>query len=622
MTWLINTTAEPTLYIDGTNYSNHLIQFQATDSSIIGSGVITTQGRIQLGELPGQTSILDYGKTKFARGADVTIDLTIGGTTSRHPRGKLIVLDSSYDNTNRTVEINVACLLTLYGITDNIDDIKNKTIFDLAEDCKFSDLSDALVMEQKFIYVDRYGSIVKKSFYDGDGLGSNLASPDWVSVRDHTALSSQPLGVGGVVPDKIVVTYTWLEDEQLDEDQGDLEDSSGTKYTQDISESFYWLEHPANLKRKQKVCSTIQGVKQCEIREIFDGKRTFNVTKITTDRTYYGGPGGSTSEQTTVNVGPAVELNGAYYGELYSYELARAGGNPAGVQMRGLNNVTQGYQERTYEYGAGGEVKKTVDKSYKNVINAMTASDWRASSTTDFESSSPFGQTTGGVQRGFLTQVPTDSFFLQQQVTTVFEYYDDRTVETTTTLVSSADCNNTGIYSKEGSRSRQNIDADKNGVETKTRRTSLSGLVNPPQPDRIGDGTAGKITKSATVEDISTRYSPTSAGEVVTELQVPYQVDADDESTARNRAIDYAQYTRNLIEGDSAGIRIAEAMRPEVFNYSPGAPFAFYDRTVSKLVRLRMNACGWAVSKDDAIMSVDGIFCGLSNGTVNIGSNI
>jgi|TARA_Y100000289_G_scaffold7097_1_gene6370 hypothetical protein len=622
MTWLINTAAESTLTIGGTDYSNNLITFQVTDSSIIGSGIITTQGRIQLGELPGQTTLLDYGKTKFARGAAVTLDLTIDGTTRRHPRGSMIVIDSSYNNTDRTVEVNIGCLLTMYGITDEVENIKNKTIFDLDDECKFNDLSNALVMEQRFIYVDGNGTIQKRKFYDGDGLGSNLASPAWVSVRDHTALSSQPLGVGGVVPDKIVVTYTWLTDEELDEDDGNLSDDSGTRYTQDTSESFYWLEHPANLKRKQKVCSTINGVKTCEVREIFDGKRTFSVSKTTTDRTYYGGPGGSTSEQTSVTVGPQVELNGAYYGELYSYELARNGGNPSGVQMRGLDNVTQGYQERTYEYGAGGEVKKTVDKTFKNVINAMNANDWRASNTTDFESSSPFSQTTGGVQRGFLTSVPTNSFFLQQQVTTVFEYYDDRTVETTTTLVSSADCNNTGIYPKEGSRKLQNLDATANGIETSTRRTSLSGLVNPPQPDRIGDGTAGKVTKSATVEDVSQRYSPTSAGSVVSELQVPYQVDADTEETARERAIDYAQYTRNLIEGDSAGIRVAEAMRPEIFNYYPGMPFAFYDRTVNKLVRLRMNACGWAVNREDAIMSSDGVFCGISNGQVNIGSNI
>ena len=145
MTWLINTAAESTLTIGGTDYSNNLITFQVTDSSIIGSGIITTQGRIQLGELPGQTTLLDYGKTKFARGAAVTLDLTIDGTTRRHPRGSMIVIDSSYNNTDRTVEVNIGCLLTMYGITDEVENIKNKTIFDLDDECKFNDLSNALV---------------------------------------------------------------------------------------------------------------------------------------------------------------------------------------------------------------------------------------------------------------------------------------------------------------------------------------------------------------------------------------------------------------------------------------------------------------------------------------------
>ena len=511
----------------------------------------------------------------------------------------------------------------MYGITDNVEPLKSQTVFELGDECKFSDLNDALIMESKYIYVDRYGLIQKKSFFDGDGLGSNLAPPSWVSVRDHTAISSQPLGVGGIVPDKILITYTWLEAPGTGGGDGLDEDESGTRYNEDISESYYWLEHPANLKRKQKVCGTdYLGVKTCEVNEIYDGKRTFSVTKTVTDRTYYGGPGGSTSEQTTVTVGPQVELNGSYFGELYSFELARARGNPSGIQMQGLGNVTQGYQEKTYEYGGGGEVTKTIDKSYKNMINAMTATDWRSGTLPSFESSNPFSTVSGGTQRGFLTQLPTGQFYMHQQVTTEFEYYDDRTIETTTTLTSSADCNNTGIYPKEGARILQNLDATANGVETKTRRTSLSGLANPTQPDRIGDGTAGLVTKSATVEDISTRYFPTDAGEVVSELQVPYQVDTDTEETARRRAIDYATYTRNLIEGDSAGIRVAEAMRPEIFGTFPGMPFAFYDRTVSKVVRLRMNACGWAVSQTDAIMSTDGVFCGISNGTVNIGSNI
>lgn len=622
MAWLINTTALPTLYIGGVNYSNNFLQFQVSDSSVVGTGFITTQGRISLAELPGQTTLLDYGKTKFARGSIVTLDLTIDGVTRRHPRGSLLVIDSSYDSTSRQVEINVGCLLTMYGITDNVQPLLVKTDFNLPDEATFSDLGNALTVEQAFLYVDKYGVIQKKSFFGNDGLGSNKENPAWISVRDHTAISSQPMGVGGVVPDTIKVTYTWL----ADGSQPDTEietDPTGTKYTEDISESTYWLEHPANLKQTQKVCTTdVNGLKTCTEQEIWDGKRTFNVTKRTVDRTYYGAIGGSTSEQVSSTVGPAVELNGSYFAELYSYEVARNNGNPSGVPLRGLEDITQGYQEKVYEYGAGGETTKTIDRSYRNILSAMTQTDWRASTVASYEASDPDATSIGGVKRGFLTAIPTDTFYLAQQVTTEWEYYDDRTVEKTTTLTSSADCNNTGIYPKDGDRVLQDLDATSNGVKTTTKRTSLSGLVNPTQPDRIGSGTVGKVTKSRTVENYSTRYAPTAAGSVTVETEVPFQVETATENEARETAVKYAKYLRDLIEGDSAGIRVSEAMRPEIFNYYPGMPFVFYDRTVEKVIRLRMNASGWAVSNTDAIMSTDGLFVGESNGTVNIGSNV
>jgi hypothetical protein len=346
------------------------------------------------------------------------------------------------------------------------------------------------------------------------------------------------------------------------------------------------------------------------------------VTKTQTDRTYYGGPGGSTSQQVSVTQGPAVELNGSYYGELYSWEVARNGGNPDGIQLRGMETVTQEMQEKIYSYGSGGEVVKTVDRKYRNILNAMNQSDWRASNTASYEAYDPTALTTGGLQRGFLTDAPTGTFYLATQVTTEWTYYDDRTVEYTVTLQSSADCNDTGIYPKDGARVLQDIDATTNGVQTSERRTSMGGLANPTQPDRIGDGEAGKVTKSKSLTNVSTRYPITSAGPVTQEIGMPFQVNSYTENEAREAAELYAIYYRDLLEGDSTGIRVSEAMRVEIFNYYPGMPFTFYDRTEGKLLKLRMNACSWGVSATDAVMVTDGIFIGVSNGTCNIGSNV
>lgn len=621
MAWLINTTTATTLRIDGTDYSANLISVTLSDSSILGSGFITTQGRIELAELPGQSVLLDYGKRKFQRGGVVTIDLTIEGTTRRHPRGYLLILDSSYDQAARSTTLNVGCLLTFYGITDNIQGLLGFTSFTLPEGATYSDLGNALQSERAFLWQDNQGQILKREFFGTDGLGSNKEAAAWVSVRDHTAIDSSPLGVGAVVPDTVVITYTWLIDAEGDPPL--QEDDSGTRYEENRSESFYWLEHPANLKQNQTVCSTdATGTKTCTTREVWDGKRTFSVTKNTTDRTYYGGPGGSTSQQISVTIGPAVELNGSFYAELYSYEVARNGGNPSGVPLRGLEAVTQQTQEKLYEYGPGGELIRTIDRTYRNVLNAMTPSDWRASATASYESTDPDAPSTGGVQRGQLTTPPTGTFFLSQQVTTTWQYFDDRTVEETRTLTSSADCNNTGIYPKDGARTLQPLDATENGVETIERRTSLSGLVNPTQPTRVGTGDPGKVTKSATITNISQRYPITAAGSVTQELQVPFQEESATENEAREVAFHYASYYRDLLEGDSAGIRVAEAMRPEIFNYYPGMPFTFYDRTAGKLIKLRMNATSWGITDKDALMTTDGLFIGESDGTVDIGSNV
>jgi len=63
-------------------------------------------------------------------------------------------------------------------------------------------------------------------------------------------------------------------------------------------------------------------------------------------------------------------------------------------------------------------------------------------------------------------------------------------------------------------------------------------------------------------------------------------------------------------------------MRPEIFDYEPGMPFTFYDRIEEKLIKLRMNATGWAIGPGQAIFSTEGCFIGLSNGTVKIPSNV
>lgn len=619
MTWLNNTTATAKLSIAGVDYNDNIIAVQITDQSVVNNGAMFTTGTINLGEAPGESKLEDYAKTKFPRNALVLIDLEIDGETKRHPRGYLYVLDSTWNPEDRTQQIAVGCLLTLYNATDNIEELRTLTAYELPEDAGFSEFASSIAAEGKFLWQDNQGDLHKIDFYGGDGLGSEKEPAEWVSVRDHTALSSAPLGGGTPVPDTIKMTYSWEEDAP-EEGDGSDDEPDGKPAETDQTTSTYWLEHPARLQRKQTVCNQTPTGTVCKEINVNDAKTTFSVTKTVQSKRNYNGPGNSLGTEIQITKGVACEVQGSYFAERYSWELARNGYKDDGIQLRGLNVITQEKREKTYEYGSGGEVVRTVQKTYKNYIAAMTQNDWRSGIGQTEASYDPSGPQPGAGQRGFLTEIPDDKMYLDQKVIVKYEYFDNKTKETTTTIKSSAVCNDVGIYPATGSRVLQDIGADTNGTRETSTRTSSGGLVNPDQPGRPGED--GKVTRSAVFTQESTKYLPTAAGSVTYSGTIPFTSKLWTEETAREITANYTKHIKAFIEGDSAGIRVAECMRPEIFDYYPGMPFTYYDRQYNKVVKLRMNATGWAISATEALVSTDGIFIGLSNGTVDIGSNV
>jgi len=635
MSWLNNTQAQIFLTIDGEDYTNEFIGAQLTDGSAINTGAVLTGGTIQLAELPlavGQTPrIEDYQKSKFGRGKIVEIDVDINGVRQRHPRGYLYIIDSTYDMESRSASIEVGCLLTLHNITDDIGSLSTYTIFPLPGDSStdtevatFKDLLQAISAEGKFIWQKNDGTIEKRTFFDGDGLGSNKQKESWVSVRDETALGVQPLSNGSPVPDEIRVSYSW---EVTDGNDDTLTiDGTDTPTEIDTTESNYFLEHPANIKKIQTICTTNpQGVRTCRDVALNAAKEQFDVTKTQTSQRIFGGPGGSVILERGETVGPAVEMAGGYFSELYAFELAREGGNPDNVTLKGLNQITQTRTERTYEYGSGGEVTKQVDRQYKHYIGAMTQNDWRAGNGEGdvFDPDSPLGDT----RRGFLTDLPLldgnndPLMYLDRMVTTTYEYYDDRTIEFSETLTSSAACNGVGIYPPNGARELIDIGAINNGVRTTQKRTSTGGLLNPDQPPR-NPGGPKVSTQSSVYVDESSKYPVTPAGAIILSTNVPYSVPGKTESEARELAANYARILRAQIEGDAAGIRVAESMRPEIFSYVPGMPFAYHDRTYDTTLKLRMNSTGWAMAPGESIFSTEGCLIGRSNGQVTESQNV
>lgn len=606
MAWLNNTSAVCILKIDGDDYSQNLTSIQLSDQSATNTGIILTGGTISLAELPGENKLEDYSKTLFRRNAIVLIDLVIDGTTYRHPRGNLRVLSSLWNAEERTHEVIVGCQLSMVAATDNIDSLKSLSKYTLPDDAGFGDLSQSLQASGEFIWWTKDGRVEKRDFFGDDGLGSNKEEAAWVSVRDVTALSSSPLGGSATVPDTIKVTYSWQEVAGGDGD-GDTDPNDGKPQETDTTESTYWLEHPGRYREEQTVCTLLpNGRKDCKEVMVDSQKRTFNVTKTSSSTRKYGGPGGSVTTEISITRGPAVEMQGTYYAELYSWKLARNKYKPNGIPLEGLNTVIQQRSEKTYEYGPGGEVKKTVQRNYKNMISAMTQNDWRSGL---------------GSSRGFLTNPPDDKLFLDQLITATYEYFDDRTVETTVTVASSAKCNGVGIYPVKGARLLQNIDATNNGMTETTKRTSSGGLLNPDQPPRNPDGKK-YITESAVYKEESVKYKPIPGlGSIEYETTIPFSNEEWTEATARSVASNFAKRIKAFMEGDAAGVRVAETMRQEIFGYYPGMPFSYFDSTYNALVKCRMNATGWAITQSEAVVATDGIHIGISNGTVAEFSN-
>jgi len=651
MSWLNNTQAEIAITIDGTDFSPEFTGGQITDGSAINTGAVLTSGTLNFAELPLEANELpkleDYQKSKFGRGKVVIITIKRGGSEWRHPRGYLYIIDSTYDMEARELSIDVGCLLTLHNITDEIGSLSSLTDFTLPGDsdadvevATFRDLLQAIAAEGKFIWQKNDGSIEKREFFrsgpgddQADGMGSAKEPGLWTSVRDETALAVQPLSNGSPVPDQIKVTYSW----EVSEGDGDsdVDPETGYPIETDYTESTYYLEHPANIKKIQTICTTNpQGIRTCREVSINAAKEQLSVIKNTESIRYYGGPGGSVSTEITITKGPAVEMNGGYYGELYAFQLARAGGDSSQVNLGGVDQIIQTKTQRDYEYGPGGEVLKQVDRQFKNYLGAMTQNDWRSGSAEGglFEPESPLQV----ANRGFLTDINsiTSSLYLDRITTTTYDYYDDKTVQFEETLTSSAACNGVGIYPPTGDRVLVDIGADKNGVRTTVKRTSSGGLLNPDQPIR-NPGTANVTTKSAVYVDETSKYPTTPAGAIVLSTNIPYSQPGLSESEAREVAANYARILRSQLEGDSAGIRIAEQMRKELLGpelnagssnvasaYFPGMPFTYHDRTYDATLKLRMNSTGWALAQGESIFSTEGCLVGRSNGQVTDPVNV
>jgi hypothetical protein len=596
MAWIAQKTRGTRLTIAGTDYSEALLEISVSDSSVLGSGIVSCSGSIKLAQVAEGLDIRDFTKTLFKRGDLVLFDVqNTNQTWARHPRGYLYVISSSFNPTANVLDIEVGCSLYLRSLSDKIDDLIHFTAIRIAEDTQtIAAISDAICSESRFLWQNNQGAIVLGNFFDGDGELSNKAAAAWISVGGASTLEASPLGVSTIPPDVIDLTYRW---------RNVIAPGAGG-VDSETTESTYFLEHPANWMAETTTngLTTIQTV-----------KRNFTVTAIQSSTKTYEGPGGQVSYEYQERIGPAVELSGQYYSDLFeqcrgTIDWFENKGDPNhGCEPGGLQGVSQSYSTRTYVYGSGGEVLKTVEDQYRNKLSCAVVSNWRPGAN----------YVDGNVLTVDWRTLPEDEFFLNQRVITTYEFYDDRTVQTTETWRSPCNCNNAGLDA--GS-----IDATE-GSKTVERRTSRSKLANPAQPDRVSSVDVAKV-ETGTLQDIRDAGSylagTAGAGPITMKTQVPAELNGPITAAATTAAT-FLAYSRNLLEGDASGIRIAEALRQELITgYVPGMPFLYWDPQGPKAIKLRMNATSWALNQIEALVSTDGIFIGFSDGEINFPSNV
>jgi len=635
MTWLVNKTRGVRLYINGVEYSDNLIQINLNDESVTGSGILPTSGSIVLGQISGGTNIEDYDKNIFLRGRPVTINVkTTSGTYIRHPRGRLFIVDSSYNPEDRQLTLDVGCKLYLASLSDNIENLIDETDFDIPEDQQnFASLNSAIQAEGKILWQDNQGDIQKGDFYDGDGLGTNRAAGEWVSILNETAITVEPLGQGNLIPDQIELSY---ERELTSEEIENKTDQTETF-------SNYFLVYPATVWTRKRPSDGLSGVDgSCGTSERPGGRESdicgdspieppgpggketcscgytsepiksiSAVESYEININYYKGPGGQLSTSISRKYGPAVELNSQYYADLYAFCVWGYGStcNPSGnCPLTGLAQVLQNYAQRVYEYGPGGELIRTTLDEYMNKLNCAIPSNWRTGTRS----------VNGMLEFKEFTVIPPDTFFLARRTITEFQYFDTATVQYERTWTSPCGSNaSPGI--KAGC-----IEATC-GLMTSERRISRSSSASPDAPDRVGNGTF-KETVSYTISD--ERYPegyvtpPDESAPIVLQMEVPYALQGDP-SQAAIAADNLLYYIRALKEGDARGLRITEALRSDIItDWRPGMPFRYVDVEKDKILALRMNACAWAMDPDESLVSIDGLYVGESNGTLSEGSNI
>lgn len=655
MSYIANGARLSSLTIGGVDYTSSMVAWSASDGTAYNNGCIKTTGQVVLGRRTGTATIDNYGRDLFKRGAEVVLDITYpDGTVARHPRGLLYVLTNSYEVESDTIIVEMGCKLVLADLNDQVEDLVDISPVHLdPTQQRFESVSAAFASVGEYIFQNNQGDLVVNTFFDGDNTAGH-APGEWLSISGVTALSVSPLSGGGPIPDRLQIQYQVPSGLLSDDNTGYVETV--------IDTSNYWVEWPGfhyvrvlnpddivetNFatytdsivkskptttqapKRTSSACGnepppptgpgtnpndpsvTIPEIRYASCTEQFVNTKTKEFVpakRVQTQNTYYDAPGGQVSRIYSQVEGLLVELNGQYYSDLYSYcrQLYASVCDPNGsCKKDGLDMAKMGWSETINYYGEANELVKVVQDTWQNVLAILKPSDWRAG-------------VDDGVIKEFNGTIGTNQFYRASRQITTYYKENNANIQEVKTFTSVAD-RGVGI-----SAGLDRLDA-LNGIVTSSKRVSTTTATLEIAPDRVNSGTTATDEKSSEVVLFTNRYTqpPTESGPFVQEEQVPIPLLFTTEAEILDAVAAYENYIVRFVKGDAFGLSIGEVLRKDIAtNWRPGMPFRYYDSLNDELLGMRMDACGWGVTTDGAVVATDAVWTGVSNASVTLPRNL
>ena len=621
MSYLVNQTRLHSLYIGGVDYTGSLVSWTCQDSSANKNGLISTSGTVVLGQVPGGYDTEDYDRNNFKRGVPVTLDVTYpSGLTARHPRGLLYIIATSYDPETGQLNVDIGCRLSLAKLTDDVSSLIGLSPITLdATQQAYSNISAAFASAGQYLYQNNQGNLVSGTFFQGDTTEGTTAG-DWISVLGSTALSAKPLAGASVIPDQINLTYRVPADTIAVDESG--------KIVEDVTESYYYITYPAILYERvgdgldassteaanlgtASACGNTpaqpgdNGTPSCtEGYETVQTPYIMPALRVETRRSEYGGPAGQLSRVYTQVEGPALEANGQYFSDKFAYcryTWATACQPNGACPLDGEDRIVLSYQEQLNYYGAANELVKTVTDTYITKLAGAQPFNWRSG-------------VVNGIPQDF-TDISTTDMYRVNSVIVDYSHSDNQNKQETTTYTSST-AQRSGITG--------DIDA-LSGTKTFERRTSTTISTSPRIPDLVNTSTTTTEDQTVTIHLYTGRYQepPTETGPYILEEQIPIPLLYANQADIDNAVNNYSNYIERFVKGDAFGMQIGEALREDIAtDWHPGMPFRYSDPIKGRTFAMRMDATAWGVDGQGSALVTNGIWIGLSNGTVTVDRNL